>query len=144
MGEFRIIADVSRVHVEDVLAERISAVLGERWRDTRLKGEAWALVEGGRARGIGGIEPVWSGRYVLWSYAADLGLREWGQVLRFTRLRIVRALEREGVRRVECTASLSAPHYGRFLERLGFTYEGTLRAYGPGGETMAMYSQVRE
>lgn len=144
MGEFRVISDVSRVHVEEVLAERISAVLGSGWRDMRLKGEAWALVEGGRARGIGGIEPVWEGRHVLWSYAADLSLREWGQVLRFTRRRIARALEREDVRRVECTASLAAPRYCRFLGRLGFAYEGTLRAYGPGGEDMAMFSQVRE
>ena len=83
MGEFRSIACISDVHISEILAERMTAVLGPAWPSLRLSGDAWAYVDGRRALGVGGIEPVWPGRYVLWSYEAglDMGdLRGFGSI----------------------------------------------------------------
>ncbi len=141
MGEFREIRQVSDVYVEGVLAERMAEVLGENWAGLRLAGDAWAYVEAGRARGLGGIEPLWRGRYVLWSYEGGLRLGDWKRVLRFTRLRLERALADPAVRRIESTA-LVEPHYCRFLERLGFQPEGLMQRYSPAGDDMMMFSRV--
>lgn len=143
MGEFRAIRHVADVHIGQILAERMARELGTGWDSLSLKGDAWAYCEGARALGIGGIEPVWRGRCVLWSYAADLSLGDWRRVLRFTRLRIGRAMASEDVRRVEACASLSSDRYCRFLERLGLEAEGVMRAWSPLGEDMMMFARVK-
>jgi|GEM_PF-3348270 len=142
MGEFRAIAQVADVHICEALAQRVAAEFGKDWPGLRFKGDAWAYVDGGQARGIGGIEPVWKGRYVLWSYVSELSVGDWRRVLRFTRLRLQRALAQPDVNRVEATALLTHPRYCRFLERLGFLAEGMLLNYSPKGEDMMMYSRV--
>lgn len=143
MGEFRQISCMSDVHIADVLAERMAAVLGPGWPSLTLAGDAWAYVDGRHALGIGGIEPVWQGRYVLWSYDAGLGLGDWKRVLRFTRLRIDRAFEDPAVRRIEATGAIDSPRFCRFLQRLGFELEGRMAAYSPTGATMDMFARVR-
>ncbi|MEQ9436025.1 hypothetical protein [Hyphomonas sp.] len=143
MGEFRSIACISDVHIADILAERMADVLGPGWPSLRLAGDAWAYVDGARALGVGGIEPVWQGRYVLWSYEAGLSLGDWKRVLRFTRLRIDRAFQDPAVRRIEATGAIDSPRFCRFLQRLGFECEGRLQAYAPTGATMDMFARVR-
>ena len=46
--------------------------------------------------------------------------------------------------RVQATADPINRIYSRFLEYLGFIYEGTLRRYGVNGQDMRMYSIIRE
>lgn len=143
MGEFRRIKYVHDVHISEALSERIVAVLGETGLGMQLRGEAWAYVEGNHALGVGGIEPIWTGRHVLWSYQADLKFGDWRRILRFTRLRLARAIERPDVRRIEATALLSEGRYCRFLEKgLGFMREGVLMSYSPEGEDMMMFAKV--
>ena len=47
-------------------------------------------------------------------------------------------------KRIQATADPVNKAYSRFLEHLGFTYEGTLRKYGVNGQDMRMYSIVQE
>lgn len=47
-------------------------------------------------------------------------------------------------RRIQATADPVNDIYKRFLEHLGFIYEGTLRRYGVNGQDMRMYSIIRE
>ena len=47
-------------------------------------------------------------------------------------------------RRIQATADPAAGRDVRFLEYMGFIYEGTLRGYGPAGQDMRMYSILRE
>jgi len=143
MVEFRKIAAMSDVHIADIMAERLAGVLGPKWPDTKLVGDAWAYVVDGVAMGIGGIEPVWTGRRVLWSYQAGLGVGDWKRVLRFTRLKLDRAFEDPAVRRIEATAHIEGSQFCNFLERLAFRREGRLVAYSPNGETMDMFARVR-
>lgn len=138
--EIRRINSLARVHVDPVLDERCTAMLGPEWRDARLLGEAWAYVEGSTARGIAGLEPIWAGRLVLWSQTGALSSADWKRILKFTRGRLAEALQRPDVRRIEATAIVTAPKYCRFLEALGMTCEGRLKAYSPRGETVDLYA----
>lgn len=138
--EIRPIASLARVHVDPVLDERCTAMLGPAWREARLVGEAWAYVEGQVALGLAGLEPIWPGRLVLWSQTAPLRPGDWKRILRFTRARLGEAMRQPDVRRIEATAILSAPKYCRFLEALGMTREGRLTAYSPRGETVDLYA----
>lgn len=142
MAEFRSISALSQVHLAPVLAERVCAVLGAEGPTLKVRGEAWAYVSGTIAHGVAGIEPVWPGRFVLWSYTGDLTAGDWKRILRFTRLRLARKLQDPEVRRIEATALSRAASDCRFLEALGLVREGRLVNYGPKGETMDMFAVV--
>lgn len=142
-AEFRRIRALNGVHLEPVLKERCTAMLGPDWQEVRLAGEAWAYVQGGMARGIAGLEPVWAGRLVLWSHTGTLGPGDWRRILRFTRARLAETIARPDVRRIEATALLTAPKYCRFLEALGLQREGRLSAYSPRGETVDLFAITR-
>ena len=144
MGEFRRIEGLAAVHVEPILAERCAAVLGSGWQKAQLAGEAWAYVDGAVARGIGGLEPIWPGRLALWSYTGTLTAGDWKRVLRFTRLRLARAIEVPGTNRIEATALLDDPKYAGFLSRLGLKVEGRLCGYTPQGQAVDLFSMIPE
>lgn len=114
--------------------------------DFRLDGdsEGWSYSRGGVLRGVGFLSQMAPWRWLLWSFPGQLSMADWRRVIRFTRYRVIDRLSRPGARRIEATADVRRPEASRLLRRLGFTLEGTLRAYGEGGQSEYVFSIVRE
>jgi hypothetical protein len=94
---------------------------------------ALAMLDGGMVLGAAGVAQVWPGRGYAWLVGGAWMTRR-DFVLAAYRCRDELAqLQAAGMWRVECTADSARPAYGHFVERLGFTLEGTMRGYGPDG-----------
>ena len=141
MARFEMLQTLRRVPVSSGLEGQITAVLGDDWRALAFQGEAWAMIQGGEAVGLGGLEPLWPGRAVLWSYHEGVRRSDWGRVFRLVRARVGRALEGQ-YGRIEATCLPSSAAQNRTLEHLGFEREGLLRRYGITGQDMVMYAAV--
>lgn len=117
-----------------------------RWK---TYGPAWAMAEDdGDALVMGGVNFTndWAG--TMWLVAIE-GLRpeSWRKLLRFTRTVISNALDPKNIaarHRIEAHVMADWPGAQRLVKRLGFTYEGTLRQAGKNGESVQVWSIVRE
>jgi len=57
---------------------------------------------------------------------------------------IAEAIREHKLRRVQAVIEPCIDRAREFIERLGFTQEGTLRRFGPEGEDFAMYAKIVE
>ncbi len=91
----------------------------------------------------GGLQPLRTGVGEVWCCAVDplpcrVGFARGVHGL------LARVMRESGCWRVQAVCLASRPDYARFLEWLGFTREGTLRAYGPARENFLGYALIRE
>ena len=115
-----------------------SAILGNLERPPGL---AMTAREGDRILLCGGILPTGAhpALGVLWAVlAADAG-RHMLWLHRATR----RFIDISPLQRLEATVEDGFPAGCRWLELLGFEYEGRMRAYGLNGETHLRYARIR-
>jgi hypothetical protein len=102
-------------------------------------GPAMTALDGSTVLLCGGIVPLLPGTGVIWALVArDAGPR----MLALTR-GIQRFLETQKLRRIEATTAEGFRSGCRWLEMLGFEFEGRMRGYGPAGETHLRYALVR-
>lgn len=105
----------------------------------RPPGLAMTARDGDKIVLCGGIIPTTSNMGLLWAVlAADAG-QHMVWLHRATR----RFLDIESRRRIEATVQEGFPAGCRWLELLGFEYEGPMRGYGDDGETHLRYARVR-
>lgn len=87
-----------------------------------------------------GCAPLWSGVYSMWFFATDsldkIGLSVTRMIIRS----IVPMMWDLGAHRLECRSMDGHLEAQRWLETLGATREGTLKAYGRGGEDFHTYT----
>lgn len=99
-------------------------------------GVAWTAVDGGSIVACGGLLSQWEGRHVAWLLIGCGGHLH----------AIVKAARRVlcscAARRIEATVSAQFTQARKLVEMLGFDFEGTLKAYGPGGEDFHMFARV--
>lgn len=103
----------------------------------RLGPSATALVDG-HVIACGGIAVQSFGQGTLWAFVAQ----EAGpHMVRLDRC-IRRLIAIPKLRRIEATTEEGFVQGCRWLELLGFQYEGPLRRYGPAGEDHVRYARV--
>jgi len=94
----------------------------------------------GRVVAIAGVRELWEGRGEAWALIArdigPLGMRQ-------THYAVRRYLEVSRLRRIEaaCDAAFLEAH--RWLQLLGFIYEGPLALYTPDGRDCLRFARVR-
>lgn len=103
-------------------------------------GDAFAGIVDGCVVACAGVREIWQGRGEAWALIArDIG--PWN--MRATHYAVRRYLESATLRRIEaaCDASFLQAH--RWLELLGFIYEGPLAKYTPDGRDCVRFARVR-
>jgi RimJ/RimL family protein N-acetyltransferase len=98
--------------------------------------------DGALVAAFGALE-LWPGVWSIWMFANDL----WDaavarDMIRFL-LRVFRTeIPARGARRLECRSTADHHDAHRFIKALGLSPEGTLRAYGRGGEDFITFARV--
>lgn len=108
-------------------------------RVLKLPGLALSALEGDHVLMTGGIMPMGDHFGVLWAVLAGDAGRYMVRLHRGTE----RFLSIHPWRRLEASVEEGFPAGCRWLELLGFAYEGPLRAYGEAGEDHIRYARVR-
>ncbi len=92
---------------------------------------------------IVGVAPLWEGVGTVWTLLSAAS-RQRGVLLTRGVLRFIDLLHQgRGYRRLQATVELGDEIAQLWIIRLGFKYESTMVAYGPGGETHDMYVRLR-
>lgn len=105
---------------------------------------AWTALRNGFPIACAGIQPVpdWPGRAYCWSILGDVG--RWG-LLWSTRVILAQIEETRialSLRRLEATCLLNWRPGMRWLEILGFQYEGRMIAYDPDGRDHMLWART--
>lgn len=87
----------------------------------------------------GGVLPTGPGQGVLWALLSAQAGRNMVCLHRATR----RFIDIERLRRLEASVEVGFSAGCRWLEMLGFTYEGPLQAFGPNGEDHVRYARIQ-
>lgn len=103
-------------------------------------GNCFTGVQDGKVVAIGGIIPVYAGRGYMHLIVAEDMPHQWIKLYRAAR-RLIDAVADDYVRLETMSVFSDAD---RWLELLGFEYEGVLRRVMPGGQDAKSYSIVRE
>ncbi|PLR52421.1 hypothetical protein [Chimaeribacter arupi] len=104
------------------------------------QGDCFTGVQDGRVVAIGGILPVCEGRGYLHMIVAENMPHQWIKLYRAAR-RLIDAVENDYIRLETLSAFGEAD---RWLEMLGFEFEGVLRCILPNGKDAKSYSIVRK
>ena len=137
--------DLHRVVLEDDPSDAdIRSLLPDTDETRSLLGEnARTWWEGEEVLAIVGIAPLWKGVGTVWTLLSEAS-KQRGVSLTRGVLRFIDMLHRErGYWRLQATVELGDETGRLWIIQLGFQYEGTMVAYGPGGETHDMYARVR-
>lgn len=102
---------------------------------------AYSLFYEGRILAVAGIQKDYidPGKGTAWALFA----KDAGRHLLFVLKKSVEVMDNVDMRRIETTASHELPQAKRWLELLGFEYEGTMRSYDSMGYDHDMYARVR-
>jgi RimJ/RimL family protein N-acetyltransferase len=105
------------------------------------RGDAFTGFIDGRVVGCVGVLPMWEGRAEAWALLArDVGLRG----MREVHNAVLRYLEMCPYRRLEAHCDADFPQARRWLEMLGFEFEGPLRAYKPDGKDCLRFARIKK
>lgn len=102
------------------------------------KNLAWTFEHEGAILGVAVFMPMWENRAIaLMLFSRDAG--KW-----FARIHkvVMRFLESSGIRRVEATVDVDFQAGNRWIQMLGFEFEGLMKAYRPDGADMNLYARV--
>lgn len=91
-----------------------------------------------------GICRMWSGVGEAWGFFLPDASRYPVFLHRSVRRYLPRLMETMNLHRVQCTVSELDHRACQWIVRLGFQYEGRLRAFSPAGEAYLLYSLIRE
>lgn len=108
--------------------------------ESLLAGNCFTGVHEGKVVAVGGILPVCDGRAFLHMIVSEDMPHQWIKLYRAGR-RLINAIQGDYVRLETLSAT---PESDRWLEMLGFEYEGTLRRILPNGCDAKSYSIVRK
>lgn len=105
----------------------------------RQAGPAFTAFAGLDVVGCAGIIPLWHGRAMVWALLSDL-VRVYPKAIHKAVKQYIDAYQ---VDRLECCVDPRSERAIRWAQRLGFSYEGTMRKYTPIGTDMDMYVRIR-
>jgi hypothetical protein len=119
------------------------AVEDEEARRTALKEDARTWLDDDGVLAVVGVDELWSGVGVVWTLITERS-RERGFALTRNVLREIGKLHNKGYWRLQATVARGDEEARLWIVRLGFSFEGTMVAYGPNKETHDMYARVRQ
>ena len=108
--------------------------------DLSDSGLVWTGEYNGTVLGIAGLVPQWENRALAWALISDAA----GPHFRKFHGAVSRFLEASDFRRIEATVDVDFEAGKRWMNLLGFQYEGLMRAYRPDGADMLMYARVKQ
>lgn len=100
---------------------------------------AWVGEHEGEIVAIAGLIPQWENRALAWAYIS----KNAGPHFRKIHKAVCRFLDQSDFRRIEATIDVGFDEGVRWIEMLGFEYEGYMKAYRPDGADMLLYARVR-
>jgi len=103
------------------------------------KGVAWTAIQDGQVIAAAGIAEMWQDRGLGWALFSEAALANFTLIHRMTR----KVLAEAPWRRVEVAVDVNHAEGMRWAERLGFSYEGTMKAYTIDGRDCHLYARVR-
>ncbi|MGJ4857059.1 hypothetical protein ACN6KF_003043 [Labrys sp. La1] len=138
------------VHMREQDRREIRAVIDES--DTAIgamlygssQGLAWCAWINDTPVCAFGVTRLFHGLGSAWAYGSKSMVRTIPAVTRFAMRTMKPMLVAEGFRRIEVRTAIDHDISHRWLERLGFTLEGTARDYGAGGLDFLTYAATRQ
>ena len=139
-----ILTRLRQCHLEALELQEAQAYLGADiispgYLDILLQGQAFTGLVGDRVIGCAGCIEQWEGRAIAWALVSKDAGRHMVSVHRAVAGFIAQA----PWRRIETTVDSSFDAGHRWMELLGFTHEGRMRAYGPQGQDFDIYARVK-
>lgn len=102
-------------------------------------GPSFAGVDKGEVLACAGILPQWPGRAIAWALMGAGAGRQFTAIHKATK----RFLEQQPTKRIE-TWVLSGFQQGhRWIQMLGFRWEGRMESFTPAGEAGDLYARIR-
>jgi hypothetical protein len=102
-------------------------------------GPAYALMVGDETMIMAGVSVFWQGRGFGWATVS----RNAGPYMRRITGAVRKFLDTSGIKRIETAVDCRFDAGHRWADLLGFTYEGTMKAWGPQGNDFDMYARVK-
>lgn len=115
----------------------VSRATAQYLLNLKAMGPAFTGVIDGKPIGSAGIIRTGFGSGLLWAYLADSG-----HFLRVHRSALRMLDMFSDFRRIEATTECTFANGCRWLEMLGFEFEGVMRKYGPDGADHARYARL--
>jgi hypothetical protein len=107
--------------------------------DLSNAGLAWTAEDNGEVLAIAGLAVQWENRAIAWSLvSANAGKR-------FVKIHAAakRFLDAAPFRRIEANVDVGFTEGMRWMDLLGFKYEGLMAAYRPDGADMLLYARIK-
>lgn len=102
-------------------------------------GPAFAAVQGETVLGCGGSVEMWDNRAVIWALVSEHA----GPHMLGIHRAVEGYLKQMRQRRIEAQVVVGFDPGARWLKRLGFAFEGTMRAFSPDGTDYWLYARVK-
>ena len=90
--------------------------------------------------GCAGFMTLWENRAKVWAVLS----RKAGRHFPAIHKAVMREMEAYPARRIEAEVTSAFPEGHRWVKMLGFSHEGTMRAYTPGGNDCDLYAIIKE
>ena len=105
-------------------------------------GPAFTLTVDSEPIGCAGIEIYWPGFGEAWGLFGIYVYQYPIAIFKAVKKGLADIMNQKNLSRVQAVAMKDFKAAAKFLERLGFEYEGEMRKYGPGGETFLRYARI--
>ncbi len=103
---------------------------------------AWTMKEGDKILCCGGFVIECPGVATQWAYFGDEARGYGRQIVKFARQNLGEMIEKYDLRRVQAFCRADRAEYRRFIEMMGFEYEGCLKRAASNGEDLLMYGRI--
>jgi RimJ/RimL family protein N-acetyltransferase len=107
--------------------------------DLSDQGLVWVGEVEGEIVAIAGIMPQWENRAIAWAFISKSAGKHFSKIHKAVK----RFLDQCDCKRIEATVDVDFHEGSRWIEMLGFEYEGLMRAYRPDGADMFLYAKVK-
>jgi len=135
--------DLHRIRISGDPANDLRSVFSDSDESRNaLREDARTWDRDGTVLAVIGVNEMWKGVGVVWTLISNEA-KQSGFCLTRSAVREMNRLHAEGYWRLQATVERGDEVARLWIVRLGFSYEGTMVAYGPSMETHDMYARVR-
>ena len=117
--------------------------LGNLW-EMKSRGYAYTIYHEEDVVACVGVAKIVSGVSEIWAITGELVAKYPKDFHKICKEIIANAIDKGNLHRLQCTAEVDYDRTIKWLERLGFEREGTLRNYTTDGRDMYIYSIIRK
>lgn len=135
---------IQRIPVSGIAEmETIRAAIGEDHRPQLAEWARTMVEDSGELLAIFGVSPRWAGVGEAWIFITDYARQAYPVQLVRNAQRCIDIAEEHGMRRIQAAVIVGFEPGHRFIQKLGFEPEGTMRRFGVGGEgDYTLYARI--